>query len=290
MFFQKFFPKKTKKVSIAGFSDLFFVETARLDDKKDVLPYIQSEASRLLKDENGEENGNYYYAYTFKDQILNFLVARSVEHIDGKLPVVLLAFFAPGKYVYRSGRRYFVIEHNEDGTMATDILYERQEDCIDLTDFDPEDPDNEFALPPDIPSTLYMKWSLAGKNYNVNIILAAMMFVAMCNLFYQSSSYEKVSQKARILKNTPQTTESNKPSGSNISILPDLIKEIAGKLNQKGSVSSIKGDGGKLVITLRFDNELDAREFIKKNGGVYEDGKVVLGYGAANTGNAVSGH
>lgn len=276
------------RVSVAGFNDLFMVDSTRIEDKKDVIPYIRAEALRLLKDDSGGDNENFYYCYTYNNQVLNFLVARNQEYIAGKLPVIAPAFFTPGRYFYRSGRRYFVIEHHTDGTMTTDITQTRPVDCTDLTDLDAET--IRDRLPDTIPSTLHLQWSQAKRDYHTEVILAVMALLSLCFMFYQGSAYDKVVKRARTMQQEANMTPAAKHLDSNIGVIPELIRDVAAKIGTKGEITSIKGDESKIVVTIRFDNELESREFIKKFGGVYEDGKVLLGYGPASGNGAVSGH
>ena len=267
------------KKLVAELSGLFFIETYRLEDKKDVVPYIRAEASRLFRDDRGEDHGNYFYSYNYDNGVLHFLIARSNAHIEGKLPAIAAVFFTPGKYMYRSGLRYIVIEHHGEGEISSSVAYDRPEGCIDLTDVNADTIIE--SLPGKIPKSLYFKWSMGGNNVNVNLILACTVFLGLCNLVYQGHAYDQISGKARDLKTKSAMTPEVKQDGQNLSAFPDIIREISAKMGGKGRLSSIKGDGTKLTVNIVMENEIESREFIKKNGGIYENGKVVLGFGPA---------
>lgn len=268
----------------AALDDVFYVETAKIEDNRDVVTYIRNEALDLLKDENGEESGDFYFAYVYRDQTVNYLVARSSSYIAGKIPAIAPAFMAPGRYLYRFGRRQFVIEHAEDGKMTTYSGIERHEGCIDLTDFSGE------GTPPEVPDTLRLQWSLARRDMNTNLILTIVLILTACNCLYQGMRYEKITTRAKELaqKNIEAQSAVHKMPESNLGALPALIGDIAGRMEGKGSISAIKIDGDRLAVSLVFVNEDEARNYIGKNGGVYVEGKVLLGDGGAGPGNTGS--
>lgn len=268
--------------SYAVLDNVFYIGTSRIENKKDVIPYIRSAALGLLKDRPGKKSDDFYFAYTYENQICNFFVTRSKRHLAGSVPPVLPAFQSPGQYLYRVGQRQVVIEHFEDGTVVSSLNPEQRTGCIDLTDFADED---ELQ---DIPPTFRLQWSLAQRDFNTNLILALVLVLAVCNYLYQGMRYEEVTSRAQDLvrKNIEAQTVASQQVESNLGMLPDLIRELSQKMGGEGSISSLRYEGGKLGVILDFANEDAARQYVKKNGGAYVEGKVVLGDGAVSVGDS----
>jgi len=168
------------------------------------------------------------------------------------------------------------------------VVYDRPEGCIDLTDVNADT--IMESLPVKIPKSLYFKWSMGGNNTNVNLVLACTVLVGLCNLVYQGYAYDQISDKAKDLKIKSAMAPQVKLDGQNLSAFPDIIRDISAKMGGKGRLSSIKGDGTKLTVNILMENEIESREFIKKNGGIYENGSIVLGFGSAGGGAPDSRH
>jgi hypothetical protein len=248
--------------------ELFVLESQEIDSIKEAKGYIQGRMDELFNTQN------FYYGYVYEDGVLTYYAAVSKSHDDGKIPVYAPAILEKNReerFVFRKGNRTMVVTWDED----QHILCEVNAGYQTGTDL------GEYQYEGEIPKTLRLQWSLASSHVNAMKITGIMFVCATAFYAYSAKGYEQITVTARNLA-AKQPVAQEKETG-----LPDLsgiIKDVALKMGEKGTIGQVAYQTGKMQITLHFDEKDNARDFIRKNGGEYDDGKVLLGWAAGDQG------
>ena len=274
--------KRGKEQEVVHLSD-FFLESKQLESKRSCVPFIKSYVKDHLKSDNKDAK-DFYFAYTFKDGVLNFLAVRSHAHIVGKLPALAKALMAPGVYCYRAGEGFHTVLHSEDGTIEHRVHSPLSTDAEDLSEIE--------TIEGDIPKTLYLQWSMADTSRNLYPYVAMAFISALGYWAYQANSYASMSEKTRNL--TAKAHSGTTKQGAK-GFFPDyaqVLDDVGSKLKRAdgtsvGKLFLLKDDGQNMVLELTIPNENDGRDFIKRiGGGFYSEGKVVWAVGSRKTGGA----
>ena len=263
--------KKTGLPVELAFGENFVVDTMEVPNGKIIPQVIRGVALDLFPNTEKSRSNDFYYAYTYSGTRLVFAIVKSKSYLAGKLPGFLPAMLSPGKYVYRQGSQYYVLEHEDDGTVTTKVHQEAQHDCIDL---------EEAAKTSDtgkVEQSLYLQWSLSHNYKPVTMIMLIVFVALLAGYGATMRGYREVSAR------TAQLSEAAPASTSKITGLPPVgayIKTVADSTSSLGAViKQIKKiDKTNLAFAVEFQTENDTREFISRKGGRYEDGKVVFAF------------
>lgn len=232
---------------------------------KNIIKYIQDECKQFLDTED------YYYGYIYENSILKYVVHKSNKHEVGKASILSAVLINEGKYHLVADSNFYVFENN-----GAEIL-----DKIDYKDIDSEDhtSDNlginlETIKLGNIPDTLVLKWSLEKKSINILAILTVIFAISLITVLNTSNTYKKVSLKAEEVKRQYLSIQIAKKAVPILDI-SEFTKKLAVIIEGRAIITKIVADENKINASLQFKNEYDAQNFIKANGGNYENGKVV---------------
>lgn len=236
--------------------------------RSQVHRYVQGWVAPLLGDD-------FYYGYVYREGTLHFVAMKCTSHEVGKIPVFATTLLAPGCWFYRSRGKFFVITHGDSGVTSV-VHYEHPgPDVKDVT---------AEVLPDKIPSTLKLQWSLGRQNRSLISMLVIAFVISLGVYLGAAQEYEGIAAQVKAqAMNVP-----SEPSRGNLD-LSVLIREMEAKLEGGGVITAFKTDSKQLSVELEFERENDARRFIERNGGVYENGKVILGFNSAGPGQLNSG-
>lgn len=258
-----------------SFGENFVVDSMDVPTAKIIPQVIRDIALDLFPDNQRYRGNDYYYAYTYSGTRLVFAILKSKSYLTGKVPGFLPAMVSPGRYAYRQGSQYYLLEHEEDGSVTTKVCQEPQPDCIDL------EAAAGTADVQKVEPTLYLQWSLSH-NYRPVTLVMLMVFIALLAGYgLAMRGYRDISAKtARLSGALPLAapTTGLPPVGA-------YIKTVADSTSSQGAViKQIKKiDKTNLIFAVEFETENDTRDFISRKGGRYEDGKVVFAFDLAGT-------
>lgn len=256
-----------RKASDLVHSDDFVVSSIMIP-RNQIHRYIQGWVAPLLGDD-------FYFGYVYGEGTLRFVAMRCPSHDVGKLPVLAATLLTPGRWFYRSRGKFFVISNDENG-IASVVHYEHP--GPDIKDVTTE------ALPEKFPSTLRLQWSLGRQNRSLVAILVVAFVVSLGAYLGAATQYEGVA--AQVKAQAAVVPQDDSKGNLDLSV---LIREMETRLEGKGVIAAFKTDSKQLSVELEFERENDARRFIERNGGVYENGKVILGFNSAGPGQLNSG-
>lgn len=261
--------------------DDFVVVSKVIESSKACVPFIKGYVRDTLKDD-GKDAKDYYFAYTYQNSVLNFLMVRSHAHVANKLPALAKAFLVPGVYCYKAGKSHHMLIHSEEGVIEHLVHSPLRLDAEDISEL--------VSIEGKIPKTLYLQWSMADNSYNLYPYVGAAFLLALLYWLFQANSYSGLSDKAREKKAELQHAQVKPLMKGAIPDFSALLDETADKLKRQdgtmmGRLLALRADGQKMTIECAIVDENDARNFIKRNGGgSYSDGKVTvtLGEGVAH--------
>jgi hypothetical protein len=234
--------------------------------KKNIIKYIHDECKQLFDTED------YYYGYVYENNILKYVAHKSNKHEVGKVSVLAIVLLNKGKYHISEDNNFYIFENT-----GSEIF-----DKIDFkdNDYDEQNSDSlgtnlqEIKLG-DVPATLVFKWSLEKSNINILAILSVIFAVVLIVNLNASKSYKQLSAKAEVIKQQYLSLQNEKKVDPLIDI-SDFVKKVVTIIDGKAIITKIMSDNTKIMVSLQFKNEYDAQNFIKVNGGDYENGKVVF--------------
>ena len=260
--------KRKEIVFIDHEADEFIVDSQECD-KKDVADMIKSKAEELL------ETSDVYYSYVYDDatSVCRYVAVKSQKHMTGKVSILTQALLAPGKYVYLAGRRHYVIDHSEDGHVALSIHHERQEGAIDIT---------TLPTPSELPPGAYLVWALQKREIDLALLSLAVFVLVALWFGYSLTNYNKITAKAKDLALKAQKPIAGEMKGGTLDIT-GAVREVVARLPAGATIKQVKVENNNIGIVVGFANDDVARTFLKNSpfGGVYEDGKVVIGLGGS---------
>lgn len=273
--------KKTGKCGEFVYGDSFIVDTMDIPNAKIIPEVIRSVALELFPDSNRYRSNDYYYAYNYDGAKLVFVIVKTKAYVSGKLPGFLPAMLTPGRYCYRHGSQYYVIEHELEGHVSTKVYQEPQEDCIALEEAADELEEQKYA------ATLHLQWSLSRSYKPVTMVMLAVFLCTLGIYFASVQGYQDVTVRA---SQTAQQVQAPQPVG--LPPVGELMNVVAGSTAEKGAIIKQikKVDKTTLAFAVEFQNENDTREFITRKGGKYEDGKVVFAFDLAGAGHLGTGN
>jgi len=265
--------EKHKKKIKSIFSRDFVIDSLFLD-KKDIKNYITGKAIPILGDD-------YYYGYTYKDGRLSFIAQRSNSMDVGHLSAFAPAFLKPGAYMYKDGMKYYVINHAEDGIVKAYVHYELPAEATDISEMNINDISEE------IPPTLFFKWSLARNQRPMNLVLLAVFVLTLIAFAWSAQSYSDLSRRTATLGEQGQSA--NHSTADRLPDITEVVKECVKRVDGRGTIRQVRTENEAIVFTIQFPIENDARDFIAKNGGKYENDQVVLALVAPHNSQPVPG-
>lgn len=224
--------------------DNFLIANVSLP-KKDVLGYIRKKSEVKL-------GPDYYFGYVYRNAHLSFIATRSASYAHGKLSVFTPAFMEPGRYFFRYGDIWHLLETTATGT-TDKIVYEEPTDAIDLGEPQP--------IPTrSIPKTLILQWSLKSTNIPALAFSGAALAISLVVFAALSFRFEVTAREAAAYVPPPVK--------KNLTINPsfgDLVKKVAGVIDGKGRIKSMQAQNDAIVFDIMFNNESDARAFMAEN-------------------------
>lgn len=227
--------------------------------KKDISNYIKGAVEPTL-------GPNYYYGYVYKNGVLTFIATLSDRYVEGELSVFSPAILNPGRYCYRRGASFHLVETTEEGS-SEKLVYELPEGCIDLNLQEPLDKK-------DIPSTLWLKWSMKKNNVSIATIMACAFLFSGIICLGMTLRYESVVRdlSKKNLMPAPVVVSEKKPQAD----LGVVIKGVASRLNQKGTIIAVRAKQNLIAFEIVFSDENEARRFLTEIGPTasYESGIV----------------
>lgn len=233
---------------------------------KNIRKYIHDECLQLLDTED------YYSGYVYENNILKYVAHKGDKHEVGKVSILSIVLLNEGKYHLFADDNLFVFEN-----VNNEIF-----DKIDFKDNDQEaqSSDNlginlEGLKLGDIPPTLILKWSLEKKNINILLILSVIFAIALAINLNASRNYKTLSTKASDIKLKYLSSVNTQKTPPLIDI-SDFIKKLVVIIDGRATITKVMTDNSKISVSLKFKNEFDAQNFIKTNGGDYENGKVIF--------------
>ena len=250
-----------------SFSREFWLGSIAIDAKH-IHSYINSEARKWLKTED------YYAGHIYERGVLKYVIHKSATHDAGtisRLSPVLQTF---GTFVFHHDKNYYKFVHRKEKD-GTETIQQILGLATDHTNEDGRLQNLNNSKFTEYPQSLIMCWSLEKRTFNLNIIMACVfVFMLLVNLAV-SFEYKNISTKVRgAAQNTQDAVKKDQ-----ISKLKDIttpIDQVWKAVGGKGRITGVKGDQTSMTFTIAFDDENNARDFIKTNGGNYENGKVVL--------------
>lgn len=257
--------KQTKRV----FSRENIIAITKYDtDKpkvKEIETIIRNEAQQWLKTED------FYSGYFVDNGYLKYVVHKSNSYDAGKLSKLTPVLLNEGNYHLIDGDNCFKFTNKGDEIVDNIdyITYSEPNNNLTSVNLDTIQLDN------DIPKTLYLQWSLGKRNFHINTALLIIFSISIACRLASSYAYEDLSQKAEAIKKQIEA-QNNK---ANATITPDYslpIKAIVKAIDGKGVVAQIKQENNLLMCYVNFNDENDARTFIKIYGGIYENSQVIL--------------
>lgn len=238
-----------------------FVLASQRVPKRDAERYIRGYTEQLL-------GRDYYFCYVYSNGLLTFCSIKSPEYVAGRYCVLAPAMMTPGSYLFRQGKRQYLIEHDADRGASTDFSYDPPLGIPDV---------EELPLPQSLPSSMKLRWSMSKEELPVVAFAAAGFLVSVMLYGFASSSYDGVSRELQIKQMTKPVAPAPVQRG-----LPDIslpISLLAEQVGTSGRIEMVKGLKSEMMATIRFKSEREARDFISRNGGVYEkDNAVVVGF------------
>lgn len=241
----------------------FIIDSVKIE-KKEILNYIAGKVYAAFGDD-------YYYAYVYKNGILSFVAQSSGTHDVGALSVFTPAFLADGRYVYVDYERntfYFIV--SVGGEIQTEIGYEERDGYDDIT---------AFAIPDDVPNTLFFQWSQQKRKSYLWVVTLVSFVLSVAFLAFSITSYNQLSQiasgklaqiNAAKAKEQPVTQQK----------LPDVvmaIKKVGDMVEGQGIIKKIdyQPTTKKLEFKIIFEKDFYAQAFLKKYGGKNEGSEII---------------
>ncbi|MEI7962130.1 MAG: hypothetical protein WCI04_07380 [archaeon] len=259
----------TGKEYTTTFSRDYVIGKIEIDkiSKAGIVKYIATEAKQLLGTED------FYYGYIYEKKVLKYIMHKNDKHVVGSASVLSTVLLNPGKYYIIDASNIYIFEN-----IGNEIR-----DKIDFieNDYDDNGTDNlginllETKVA-NVPETLLLKWSLEKRNISLITILAIVFITSALIYVNESKNYKQLTEKANDVKQQYLTAQNLKKVTPNVDIAT-FIKNVVKSVDGKGILTKILAESNKIQITIQFKNEYDAQNYIKTNGGNYENGKVVLG-------------
>lgn len=256
-------PERTKRVETVFTRD-FIIGIVEIN-KKNAENFIRSQAFNYLQTED------FYFGYLYSDNRLHYVAHKSNKHIKGcasKLTPVLLN---TGNYYIHANNNMFRFKN--DGCAIESIVdypeysEDKEEQRLKVTNLD------TVSLNA-VPATLMLKWSLERKNLYFTAFMATIFTATLAIYYANSAQYEKLTQKAQTIRTQLEETTKNN-NHSQLFDISQSIRELSDLIKNRGIIATAKGEKNTLIFAINM-NENDARTFIKKTGGIYENGKIIL--------------
>lgn len=266
---------KIRQVDVA-FNDAFVLGRQEVE-KKLIMNVIRGKISEVA----GQD---FYYAYTYENGVLKYIATKSDKHLTGAASVFVRAWFEEGNFVYKAGRRYFMVT-SENGKFEWSVNPE-----LPIVPF-VEVTDDRTILPAKAPASLLFQWSLTKRHIMTELVLAGALVLALVFNGISMASYNAIQKKADDIKRQQAAmTSAPKPLTATLD-LAEIITELSNKLTKyDGKIYQIKVGKEGIVSAVTFPNENYTRMFLEHNGGgKYEDGKVLLGFNMPGAGNGNAG-
>lgn len=258
---------------VRSFSREFHLGAIKFKNKKNaekqILKYIDSEARKWLKTED------YYYSYLFDDNdlLLKYVIHKSNSDDEGTVSKLTPVLLTAGQYFLHDEANYYRFVHRRERNGS--VVIEQLIGMAENAQYEEEKLHNlDNCQLEDYPKTLVMRWSLQKPTFNLNLIMScvfAVTLIASLAIIATGSAAEKA-RKEQEAAQIQATAKNNDRLKDITQPIEQVWKAVAGQ----GRIVSIKGDQGNIAFAIVFNKENDARDFIKTNGGVYENGKVVL--------------
>lgn len=231
-------------------------------DKKDIHDYIKGFSVPLL-------GYDFYYCYIYDGNMLSFISGKNKSFVEDCYALAGIALMQEGKYYIKdkNGDFYYLIEHKTD-EINTFIVYEKPTDAIEIT---PSIIDIK-----EMPKTLKLKWSLHQKE-NIMIKFLVVLFIVLfaVNIFmvYKYQNTLNALEK-QVLFYSSTVKEQPTKNNKNIDLINEINK-IGSLILGKGIIDKVEKQNNSLIFYITFKSEEYAIEFLKTNGGKYEQGKVI---------------
>lgn len=259
--------KRSKQVETA-FEDTFVLGTQEFSKggAKEILTFIRGKCADSV-------GSDFYYLYTFKNGVLKYMATKSKKHITGATTVFVRAFYEDGTFLYKYGRRYFMVKSSEDTLEWHMHMDLPTEPYIEVTD-------ERVALPPKAPATIQFQWSLYKQHIVTEFVLCGVLLASLAFYGTTLTAFNAVQKKADDIKRQ-QTAATNAPKPITSTVdLAEILTSARSKIAPyDGRIYQIKIGKDGIVTALTFPNENVSRMFLERNGGSkYEDGKVLLGF------------
>jgi len=256
--------KDSRRVEAKAYSDTFVIGTVETP-KKHIMACIRGRVQLKL----GED---YYFGYVYEGSKLSFIATQSTSHIEGDLSVFTPVLLEHGDFVYRHGAAIHRLQSSETG-ITEQRVYDMPEGAISINDMDPMDKN-------DIPTTLYLKWSLKKSRVSALMLVCCAFLVSDAVCLFSAQRYSSVIET--INAKAPAVTVPVKP----MRLTTDfgaVMEKMASNIEGKGSYS-IAAKGNVMQFSITFPDESDARDFLAMAGpgARYEDGKVNISFGPAS--------
>lgn len=255
--------KKEKEIRPINYihAEPFVLHSIKIS-KKDIMRYIRNKSVPTLGDD-------YYYAYTYVNNILTFISIKSKEHAKGSLSRFAHAILNKGSFYYspeKSKKIYFLENRNgliklEVGT-AEDIKSEHR---------------NLMSLQTDdlkkCPKTLYFQWSLqrqASVALGSSLVVFVISLIMSFGITLQQNNYhDTISRSMRAVGEIKKTYEKISPMD-----VVAITKNLVAKTKGSGYIRYVKYDKNskdnsqqqKLSYELVFSQLTLAEQFAKENG------------------------
>lgn len=255
--------KKEKEVKPTSYihAEPFVLHSIKIS-KKDIMRYIRNKSVPSLGDD-------YYYAYTYANNILTFISIKSKEHAKGSLSRFAHAILNKGSFYYspeKSKKIYFLENKNgliklEVGT-AEDIKPEHR----NLMSLQAEDLKK-------CPKTLFFQWSLqrqASVALGTSLVVFVISLIMSFGITLQQNNYhDTISRSMRAVGEIKKTYEKISPMD-----VVAITKNLVTKTKGSGYVRYVKYDKNskdnnqqqKLSYELVFNQLTLAEQFAKENG------------------------
>lgn len=267
---------KTKDVNCA-FDDTF-VMGSQIIDKKSIMSFIRGKTIPVTGTE-------FYFAYTYENGRLNYIATRCGTHVTGQVTVFAPVFFSEGKFVYKSGPRYFIAT-NTAGALdwSLDMAPPPRGEYTELND-------EGTVIPSSAQKTIYFQWSLHTQHFWTDMVLAVGLLISLIYYGQSLNTYNSVQKRADDIKHSMAAMALAPKPVTKTMDLSELINETSHKISvYDGTIAQIKIDSKAIVSYIKFPSENFSRMFLDHNpGGKYEDGKVLLGFSLTPDGDPNAG-
>ncbi|MCM8820185.1 MAG: hypothetical protein NC925_05255 [Candidatus Omnitrophica bacterium] len=229
-----FFDKKQKLQNV-GFSEQFIIEAVEGIDKKEIFDYIVSRVESTF------QTNKFYYAYTYKDDILTFIAFVSNKHLKNKVPYFYHVLLEEGKFAYKWEDTYYLIER-KGSDINVRISSELEEGYV-LKDIDPK-------------AKIKLKYSLDKKELPILYFSMLIFGLSVLNFLYTTSV------------NLPTLP----PPEVRVNIIepPQLqlnLDQIVRFLDKDSYIKKLELKNNMFEYTIHFDSQEKMKGFIQAKGG-----------------------